>query len=267
MVKEYYHIKTSYCNYYAEIWHQYPTIDKVYFGGKKKCVTYSIYLEEDDTPNLDGLGYDENCNTSADLIKSKGTKHMLATSMMFLKHKYKTSISTSIQLKDSSTITCDGGYEMKLPYYYMLYHHQTWYQKQFKAFPTSSYWATKLSSDTKVLKESLLSKPDAQDIFQTVKNIKKRQYLETLYSECLNVKELVTKLKELDCFVLRGWAEDFVAKIMPYLSTIDWTITRDFAGIPERSNIISLGSNKPHDMFIHTGGSTGVGSIDLMKDK
>ena len=39
-LKEYYRIKTSYCLYYAEIWHQYPNIDKVYFGGKRKCVTF-----------------------------------------------------------------------------------------------------------------------------------------------------------------------------------------------------------------------------------
>lgn len=53
-MKEYYKITTSYCNYYAEVWHQYPNIDKVYIGGKRECVAFTVYLDEP-TPNLNAV--------------------------------------------------------------------------------------------------------------------------------------------------------------------------------------------------------------------
>lgn len=255
MSKEYFLIKTSYCNYYAEVWHQYPTIDKVYFGGRKKCVTYSIYLDEDFTPNLDGLGYDENCNTTSDLIRSRGTQHMLLTSIVFLQHKYHDKISMSIQFKDTSVITCDDGYEMKLSHYYMLYHQKTWYQKQFKATPLLGHWQDKLLNDVKSLKANLFSKPDGDSLFGNVRNKQKRKHLESVYSSCGSVKELLTKLKEIDCLALRGWGEDFVTRVMPYLNTIDWVIDLASQIKPHVSEIVSLGNIKPKDMFIHSGGT------------
>lgn len=68
MNKEYYKINTNYASYYVELWHsdslrfssswhQYPNIDKIYIGGRKKCVSFSVYLEEKDSPNLDSFGY------------------------------------------------------------------------------------------------------------------------------------------------------------------------------------------------------------------
>lgn len=130
--KEYYEIKTSFCNYYVEIWHQYHNIDKVYIGGKKKCVVFSIYLDDpNEVPNLDGFGFDENCNTSGNLQRTHGTQHLLKTALTFVKTLYKAS---SILLKDTSTIECNG-YNMSLMKYSILHYGKTWYEKHFLARP------------------------------------------------------------------------------------------------------------------------------------
>ncbi len=46
---EYYQLRSGRSRFHAHVWHQYPgVIDKVYIGGRRKCVCFSVYLEEED---------------------------------------------------------------------------------------------------------------------------------------------------------------------------------------------------------------------------
>ena len=87
-----YWIKTPENTYYAKIYHQYPTVDKIYIGGDQWCVDISIYLDGDENPNIDGIGYDKKCNVTLDFKRGDGTKHMIFCAFAFIKVIYKTFI-------------------------------------------------------------------------------------------------------------------------------------------------------------------------------
>lgn len=185
MSKEYYIIKSRYSDYYSEIWHQYPNIDKVYVGGKKRCVTLSVYFDEPN-PNIDGIGYDENCNITGNLIKGSGTRHMVLSALSFIETKYKNKgVSSVFLLKDSSTIDCKG-FDMYLPHYYMLYYNQTWYQKQFHAIPLKT--PSDFINDRKALVNYLKTKPAAEELFASVKSSSRQKYLATFIHHAMTYR-------------------------------------------------------------------------------
>ena len=136
---DYYILKSRNKRFYAHVWHQYPTIDKVYVGGRQKCVCFSVYLDDDDDdrepPNLDAVGYDENCNLEGDLLRGHGTKHMMLVAFAFLRRMYNArGVLPYILFKDESKIQCQRG-TMNLSVFYTLHYCQTWYQKHFGAYP------------------------------------------------------------------------------------------------------------------------------------
>ena len=248
--RDYYMIKTNYSNYYVEIFHQYPTIDKVYIGGKTRCVTLSIFLDGDD-PNIDGIGYDETCNTTNDLAQGIGTRHMVVSALAFIGELYKTKqVSQIYMLRDTSKINCKG-FDMYLPFFYMLHHRKSWYQKHFGA----SNKVESYNDDIVKFKAYLKTKPDA--LFECVKSKQRKEYLEHLYSSCENIKELLKKVKKLDCSILKGWGPELVQKFMPYIVSMEWTI--DASKLDKHSiNIEYIGTQKPANMMIHTGGSHAI---------
>lgn len=251
-MKEYYKLKTTYCNYYAEVWHQYPNIDKVYVGGKRKCVAFTVYLDEP-TPNLDAIGFHEGCNTRGDLSKGHGTRHMVMTAFAFLKLMYRSHINGLVLLRDASVIDCYG-YDMPLSHYYMLHYGKTWYQKHFHAQPSLSKWRNKLSADVITWSALLQSKPVG--IFNRVAKKEKRKMLDDMYATCKTLQEFLHKLKSMDCNVYKDWADILVRDHMPYLIGMEWNIDMRSLDLPS-IHIEEKGTIKPKDLFI-MGGAVGV---------
>ena len=257
MSKEYCLLKTSYSNYYVEVWHQYPNIDKVYIGGRKKCITFSVYLDEP-CPNIDGIGYHENCN------KSSGTKHMVLTSFYFIYHMYKKDV---FYFKDTCKILCSG-YDMQLGTYYILHYGKTWYEKNFNATPRK---APDYKKDVRKLRQFLKTKPSTTEIFSDIESKSRHNAICTfrsnsvqtdLYNRSNSVQTLLQSLKEMDCIVYKGWAEQIVQTYVQYLHGIEWCIDSKSLNTIE-TEVISLGTNKPSDMFIIQGGASYISSMDL----
>lgn len=257
MSKEYYKVETSFCSYYVEIWHQYPNMDKVYFGGKRKCVTFSVYFDEPH-PNLDALGHNENCNISGDLQRQHGTNHMITSAFAFIRHMYaKKGVSDTYMLRDASYIHCQA-YMMSLASYYIMHYDKTWYEKKFKAIPT--YDEEEYRKCVKAWKQLKASKPIMSDFFQSVQNKKRRSYLEGVYTQVESLGEFLEQLKDMDCLVYKDWGERLVNSCFNNLNGMSWCIDASRLSVPH-INIVSLGKTKPQDMFIHTGGDVGMNVI------
>jgi hypothetical protein len=159
--KEYYLIKTSENTYYAKIskYTKYPTVDKIYIGSDQWCVDISIYLDDDENPNIDGIYYDKNCNVTLD-------DNVLICAFAFIKAIYK-NISSIYMFKDTSTIDCNG-FNMLLSHFYILHHGKTWYQAHFKATPG-------LKEDLNKFKEYIKTKVDPIELFESVAGKKKKR--------------------------------------------------------------------------------------------
>lgn len=259
--KEYYTIRTSYSTYYAEVWHQYPNIDKVYFGGKKMCVSFSIYFDEPD-PNLDVVGYDENCNTTATLVNGKGTKHMLLCAFAFVKHMYgKHGVSERFLLKDYSTIDCHG-HEMFLSHFYMLHYGKTWYEAKFGAQPVEQ--PERYHTSVGVWKAMLKTKPTPDVVFGNVKGTQRRAHLEKMYKEHATLGDFLKTTKDMDCSIYRRWGDALVNSAFSYnIVGREWAI--DASALKQPAiQVIYVGEKKPTDMFIHTGGAMRNRDVNLM---
>lgn len=245
-LSEYYKVKTSYCNYYAEVRHQYPGIDKVYFGGKKKCVAFSVYLDEP-WPNLDGIGYDPDCNISGTLEQGKGTRHMILSAFEFINSIY--GPQEKVLLKDTSTINCNG-YDMSLACYYLLYYGSTYYQKHFQAVPFEKS-LEEYKQDVSNMRSFLKTKPHADELFHTIHNKKRKGTLTMMYDKCNSIQEFITNIKGNDCNIFRYWGESIVYKHVPYLNGLMWSIDIHSLVLPKISYDII--KNKPLDMFVGGG--------------
>jgi len=147
--KDYYRIKTSFANYKVMVEHQYENMDRVHIGNKKKCIVMSVYFD-DNEPNIDAIGYDENCNETGDLVQNTGTIHMIRSAMAFVVNHYKQFKFKKFQLKDKSTIRCSKGYWMPLNIYYLVKHGKTWYEKKLGAVPANP---SKYKNDKAMLKK------------------------------------------------------------------------------------------------------------------
>lgn len=226
--KNYYKLKTSYATYYAEIWHQYPNIDKVFIGGKKRCLVFSIYLDfVDDPPNIDSFGYDEECNKKGNHLRGIGSVHLLKAGMKFIIDHYKLTSSKFI-LKDSSYIQCSNG-RLSLPAYYTVFYGKTWYEDKFGAQPLFIPQET-LKSQRQSLKQfiEMPTKPATITDFIDcdIVNPRIEKLLKHEYSKSKTLKDFFRTLKEeYDCSVFKSWLPILVTRFIPDLQDTEWRIT------------------------------------------
>lgn len=248
--KDYYIVKTSYSNYYVEVWHQYPNVDNVYVGGKKKCVALSVYMDED-MPNIDGVGYDEHCNSQSNLQRGHRTRHMVMCALAFINHIYKHT-KNIFYLKDTSRIQCNG-YDMYLPYFYILHYGSTWYEKHFHAIPAIASEKVIYKDNVKAFKAYMKTKPSAEDIFQYVRSHERKAALATEYNKQTykNLNEFIRSTKEMDCLVYKDWADKIIEKFFPNLTRMDWNIE---AGDQNVTIDVIIKQEEPNDIFIYNGG-------------
>lgn len=245
MNKEYYKITTSYANYYVEIWHQYPGIDKVYIGGRKKCVGFSVYLDEGEPPMMDGFGFNPHCNIAGNHIKGIGSVHLLNVAMRFIINHYQLPEDIKFEFKDTSFIECIN-YNMPLYIYYIIFHGKTWYEEKFDAMPMNKNAIPRLQQAKKRLKEFLDSKPSLENFFGD-HQIKLREYVMNIYDQCSTLRQCLEILKKEDCKVFKGWLVALFDEIVNCSFDQHWFIInkvpRDFVSytkIDKPDNLFSL---------------------------
>lgn len=257
MQQEYYSISTPSGNrFYAQVWHQYPNVDKVYFGGRRRCVCFSVYLpdedeEEPEAPNLDSVGYDENCNVSGDLLKGSGTRLMLTAAFAFLRRLYGR-LADTVVLVDKSQIVCQR-WSMRLSVYYTLHHGQTWYQRTFGARPVKIDRANAFRTAMAEWNRTKRTKPSPSSLFAGVRSRKRAETLKTEYERHDHLGSFLRALKPHDCMVYKGWADDLIDALVPYLYGMQWEIPVSELELPD-VDVMHAGNIKPPDMFVHTGG-------------
>lgn len=227
MSREYFKIVTSYANYNAEIWHQYPGVDKVYVGARKKCVGFSIYLHDDgvaikdEHPQLDGFGFDKHCNMTGNHVRGIGSVHLLNAAMRFVTSYYNFPENVKFQFSDTSFIECIK-YHMPLSVYYMVFHNKTWYEMKFAAKPL--YLSREaLDAERSKLKNLLAGKPDISGLFLHNQSELKSKVM-TIYESCKTLKECLDILKKEDCHVFKGWLVALCNDYIPSIRNAQWVI-------------------------------------------
>lgn len=272
---EYYQLRSGRSRFHAHVWHQYPgVIDKVYIGGRRKCVCFSVYLEEEDgifeSPNLDAVGYDEHCNIEGDsrallarakagdlcdLLRGAGTKHMMLVAFAFVRHQYG-ALADKVTLKDKSEILCRRPVHMPLSVYYALHYGQTWYQKQFHARIVDGRRQSQLTRAMEYWRsyKSAQPKPAAEVLFAGVTSERRRDQLVRSYADHRTLGSFLRSLKDADCFVFKDWAQPLIDEGVPFLHGVEWAIDIAALELPSDVRIEHLGARKPRDMFVHTGG-------------
>lgn len=255
MNKEHYKIKTSYANYYVEILHQYKTVDKVYIGARKKCIAFSIYLNEkgkvikNEPPEIDGFGFNQHCNITGNHVKGTGSVHLMNTATRFIINHYKLPEDTKFQFKDTSFIECIK-YHMPLRIYYTIFHGKTWYEDKFGALPLDKLAIPRLEESRKKLKAFLSSKPDIEMFFNNDQQ-ELMEYVLNVYAKCDSLKECLDILKNEDCKVFKGWLISIFTHVMTYDSDQEWYLTNKVA--PDFITYTKL-KDKPDKLFSVKGG-------------
>lgn len=252
--REYYKIKTLHAHYYVEIWHQYPQMDKVFVGGRKKCVSFSVYLsengkvDEDEPPQLDGFGFHPHCNSKGNHMKGIGSVHLLNTSMAFLVDFYKMKKSTTFQYTDSSFIECLK-HHMPLCVYYIVFHGKTWYEYKFNAKPIYTD-ASLYDEQKRKLKAHIMGKPDIS-VYFTKEQKKLQEHVQSVYDTCQTLKECLDILKDYDCDIFRGWLVRLCTLFVPNIIGSSWILTAEEYGTHKYVHL----NKKPKELFEMQGGN------------
>jgi hypothetical protein len=243
-----YIIKTSYCKYYARVEIMSRLLHKVYVGGRKKCVAFSIYLNGDSHPNLDTWSYNEQCNVEGNLENGRGSVHLIKTACSFVKSIYNHSMFEFI---DKSYVTCTNNWRMPLCSYYLVKHGKTWYEKNLGAVPESIKARTRYAEEKQKLLDCLNSKTKSTfEEFANVYDINKKLHpaLGSIYENSPTLKHFFHSLfDQFDCGILKGWFTDFVNDYIHVYGT-SWTF--DSSSFACDISYEKITGNPPKDMFI-----------------
>jgi hypothetical protein len=223
MEKEFYKITTSYCDYYACIWKQYPDQHRVSIGSMKKCLSFFVYDYDEDATL-------EDCNID-------DTQHMLKVSMKFLQEKY-SNLSGKVMFKDTSFIMGERGMRMSLAHKDVLQYGKTWYERNFRAVPDNDTYYSDLKN---FQKHVLTTKPQL---------LIKNPSIKKLYEKCKTLKEFIKELREADVYFYKDWCNDLVNRYIPTLSdNTTWIIDIKKLDVPEIK--ISSLEKEPENLFIN----------------
>lgn len=215
----YFLIKTKYCKYYAKIVKQYPNVHKVYFGGKRLCVSISVYLDmdEDNHPNIDTLSYNEKCNIEENLAQGKGSLHLLKSAMYFVMKTYPQHNKCCFELIDKSYITCTSPnnrfINIPLSYYYIMKHGGTWYEKKLGATKKYEYDAYKQNVRHMLQHMKQAETKVTFDIFADKYKVPlfMRESLRGIYDSHLTLMSFIHDLlHNYDCYVLKDWFKNMI---------------------------------------------------------
>ena len=128
-----------------------PTNRTFYFGGKKRgCVTILITPLIEDTRNdtdpsiaiIDSVIHSPLYNVKGDMLKGKGTKHMMLSSIRTMHRLFKRDAPILRQPRirlygftDASAVECfPNGTKISLSYLSLAIHGKSWYERYFHAY-------------------------------------------------------------------------------------------------------------------------------------
>lgn len=188
-------------------------LHKVYVGGNQKCVIISVYFDGTH-PNIDGLGYDEKCNSDVSLPHGTGTVDLLTSAMSFVSHKYK---NTKFELKDKSYVECDkiadGDKKLRIPlmYLHIIKYGKTWYEDKFNAQPVEF---PKYRTRMRDLHALLKTHPTWQDVCTAYEVPQAYQKaLGKMYEDYKDLQTFIeTLVRDYDCSLLKTWLGKIIAK-------------------------------------------------------
>lgn len=261
MKEVYYEIKRHPYTFHATVLLDKKSgLHRVKFGGKVGCVMFSIY-DDEDNPNLDGLGYGKECAINQidprdGLLPGVGTVAMARAAMAFVNGIFPGKGAT--YLKDQSKITCAMKRPLSLQHYYIAKHLKTWYEAKLGA---------KLVDDNQKQKyEQLLAllgsnHNESFDYFveKCVKPVvpqKQREslvpILEEYYKSSKTYHEFLHNLAEdKDCIIFDKWLYKFMTEATDYkFSDALWAVPP----IEDPATTYKKIKNKPRFSFVIFGG-------------
>ena len=249
--KEYFRIKTGFCNYKAMVEHMNKYMDRVHIGNKKKCIVISVYFDDiDNNPNIDAIGYHEDCNETGHLLKNTGTVHMIKSSMSFIVKHYNKYKFNKFQLKDKSTIKCQSGWWMPLNVYYLAKHGKTWYEMKLGAKPLRDTVVYRKDKTNLKKDMNLIHNSTKIELYEELmKDVSKPQKdaLYKFFEKSKTMKEFLHYFFDShDCYVFRNWLERYVKRFIPYIIGMEWVIEHD----PFFNVEIEILTDRPTDLFM-----------------
>lgn len=200
------------------------------------CVTILVFFPHKDSlvdpsvASLNLLKYYESCSENKPLQKGKGTVDMLNTAMSFVLQICP--FITEFKFNDASTIQCNNGSTISLPYYSITRTHKTWYQNTFQAYLKEPFLTAYTNAMAKVMNTSL----PAFNVF--IQNHVKHtpgvivNQIQSIYEEGDTVQAFFSKLynkydKFMGCIMIQPWIDTFMRNVglHTYIINTEWFIS------------------------------------------
>jgi hypothetical protein len=186
-------------------------------------------METDNHPHLEFVTYDSECNVEKNLIKGRGTVHMVKSAMKFIHVMYPETVGKVFELSDKSYVECQqhNKIEVRIPlcYLYLVKHGKTWYEDKFAAYKGRQYDVYKTQYNT--MKRYWKKFRPSFSKFAELYDVPKYMYssMEKVYNKCENVYAFVKNLiSDSDCHVLNTWFVNLVEEHMTKLVNSTWFI-------------------------------------------
>lgn len=187
------------------------------FGGRKECITLSVYNEGPFQTMLTGISYDEKCSLEKLLERGKGTEIMLKVAL-----KFTFSIFASIEMiyfVDDSHIQCKKNYQISLALLSIAKHGSTWYQRRFSSIPEKPKFLQKLATINARLDGAIdLTFKEFDEKYLSVnKNIKNttKEGLRYIYESSNTYRTFINVVHQeaKDCLIFKDWLPRFIEDI------------------------------------------------------
>lgn len=214
---------------------------RIFFGGKKDCVT--LYVQKDKsitTATLGGVRYHKNCIEEGpeEILPRKYTVMMVRTALSFILHKFKH--VKEFELLDVSTIKCKTKVRVPLNLFYIAKTGKTWYEAKFGAFIEKEKHRDLYKQAVQRLKD--IPVDDMSNLLENyVKRLARGSMQELVYTTLVDALRTSAKkhtrmfdvLKEVlsnfDCIIADRW-------LVAYLKSIhDWDFENTMWLIPKSS--------------------------------
>lgn len=220
-------------SFFCEVQKQYPDMHRVFLilGGRKKCVIVSVYLDGDH-PNLDAVGYDQNCNLEANLIRGSGSVMIIHVAMTVVYKLYpQLRSSMPFELVDKSHISCRSNYELELPFYYVAKHNKTWYESKLGARPeVQEEWIEYRAQKRRLSRflRSTVEKPSWTDFiskYLVPSSLRRNADFKQWYESANTLHDFISECARRDCVVFRKWLGILVSSFIPRLVGMHWIVS------------------------------------------
>ena len=229
-------------NVYHAVIHDGNLIGRIYFGNRK-CMMMTVYKNRKDDPDsfyahLDGISHNSFCSLNGNLPKGGGTKDMLATGVTFLFAQYPW--LKGVKFIDASFVECALKNEIQnLPLHSLelAKYGQTWYAKNFGAYPEEKEYAAKIDAIPAQLEQNFkkykgsFDKFFAKYIMHQAIELEENQLelLQSTFEKSRSFSSWIQRIirtHHLKCHVLLNWLNAYIYKSDTNISNVYWIINK-----------------------------------------